>query len=307
VVAASAALLIGCGGGKAAPPPAVQIGIGDQHPETFADPHFRELGIRHARIVAPWNVALSPPDALYLDGWLRAARAAGVEPLVHFGAATGTHCPGDPCPLPTAGRYSRAFRAFRKRWPAVRTVGVWNEANQRAQPTFRHPERAAEYFNAIRRACRGCTVVAADVLDDPNMVDWVRAFQRQARGPRIWGLHNYRDINPRPGQIYGGTRRLLSITRGTVWLTETGGIVKFVLPNGHTALPPDEARAERATRRLFTLAERYRRRVRRIYLYDWRGPIPEARFDSGLLRFDGTPRPAFSTVKRALRTRDFSP
>jgi hypothetical protein len=307
VIVIAAALLIGCGGGKASSPPPILVGIGDQDPATFSDPHFAELGIRRARIVAPWNVALSPPDRLYLDGWLRAARAARVEPLVHFGAATGTHCPDNPCPLPTAGQYSGAFQAFRRRWPAVRTLGVWNEANQRAQPTFRHPERAAEYFNVIRRSCGGCKVVAADVLDDPNMVDWVRAFRRQARGPRIWGLHNYRDTNPRPGQIYGGTRRLLSVTRGPVWLTETGGIVKFVLPNGHSALPPSEPRADRATKRLFALAKRYRRRIRRVYLYNWRAPIPQNRFDSGLLRNDGTPRPAYSTVKRNLARRDFAP
>jgi hypothetical protein len=92
-----------------------------------------------------------------------------------------------------------------------------------------------------------------------------------------------------------------------VWLTETGGIVKFVLPNGHSALPPSEPRADRATKRLFALAKRYRRRIRRIYLYNWRAPIPENRFDSGLLRNDGTPRPAFATVKRELGSRDFAP
>jgi polysaccharide biosynthesis protein PslG len=309
VAIVAAAVLIGCGGGgggKAAPP-SILVGIGDQDPATFTDPHFKALGIRRARIIVPWNVALSPPDELYLDGWLQAARAARVEPLVHFGAATGTHCPARPCPLPTVAAYSRAFRAFRMRWPWVRTVGVWNEANQRAQPTFRHPERAAEYFNAMRRACPGCHVVAADVLDDPNMVEWVRAFRRRADGPRIWGLHNYRDTNPRPGQIYGGTRRLLSITRGQVWLTEAGGIVKFVLPNGHTSLPPSEQRANRALKRLFALAKRYRRRIRRIYLYNWRAPIPQNRFDSGLLRNDGTPRPAYSTLKRGLGTPDFRP
>jgi polysaccharide biosynthesis protein PslG len=283
------------------------VGIGDQNAATFSDPRFAELGIRRARIVAPWNVALSPLDLRYLDTWLRAARAAKVEPLVHFGAATGTACPGRPCPLPTVSEYARAFAAFQRRWPSVRDIGIWNEANQRAQPTFRHPERAAAYYNVVRSSCRGCRIVAADVLDDPNMVEWVDVFKRYARRPRLWGLHNYRDVNPRPGQLYGGTRRLLSVTRGPAWLTETGGIVKFVLPNGHVSLPFDESRADRAVRRLFALARRYRSRIRRIYLYNWRAPIPESRFDSGLLRFDGTPRPAYSTVKRALETRDLSP
>ena len=74
------------------------------------------------------------------------------------------------------------------------------------------PERVAAYFNVIRKRCPRCQVVAADVLDDPNMVSWVRRFQRLAPGPHLWGLHNYRDANPRPGQLYGGTRRLLSVS-----------------------------------------------------------------------------------------------
>ena len=312
--AVAAALVAGCGGGSSKGPiggrpskSAILVGVGDQDPSTFTNPHFRDMGIRRARIIAPWNVALSPGDRDYLDGWLRAARAARVEPLVHFGAARGSLCPARPCELPSVGEYRRAVAAFRRQWPWVRTLGTWNEANQHAQPTFRHPKRAAEYYNALRSACPGCQVVAADVLDDPNMVSWVRAFQRYVRAPHIWGLHNYRDTNPRPGQLYGGTRRLLSVTRGPVWLTETGGIVKFVLPSGRTLLPPSESRADEAVKRMFQLARRYRRRIRRIYIYHWRAPIPQNRFDSGLLRNDGKPRQAYFTVKRALGTRDFRP
>jgi hypothetical protein len=297
--------VIGCGGGASKPP--ILVGIGDEHAETFRDPRFGDLHIRRARIIVPWNVALSPADRHYLDGWLAAAAAAKVDPLVHFGAATGTRCPDRPCPLPTVRQYLEAFRAFRRRWPAVRTVGTWNEANQRAQPTFRHPERVAEYFNALSRECPECQIVAADVLDDPNMGEWVRAFQRRARHPRLWGLHNYRDVNPRPGQLYGGTRRFLSITRGPVWLTEAGGIVRLVLRNGHTAFPPSEARAADAVRRLFALAKRYRRRIRRVYVYHWRAPVPENPFDSGLVREDGTPRPSYFAFKRELKDPAFSP
>ena len=118
--------------------------------------------------------------------------------------------------------------SFRARWPRVRTIGVWNEANHRSQPTFRYPEQAARYFNIVRSRCAGCRVVAADVIDETNMERWLKVFRRTAKRPRIWGLHNYRDSNPRRGQRYGGTKLLLKNVRGKVWLTETGGIVRFV-------------------------------------------------------------------------------
>jgi hypothetical protein len=284
----------------------VTVGLGDQSWATFADTHFAVLGLKQARVVTPWNVARSRGDRLWLDSYLTAARAAGVQPLVSFGAADGTRCPARPCKLPTAAAFDRAFRAFRARWPWVRTVGVWNEANHRSQPTFRYPEQAARYFNIVRKRCRGCRVVAADVIDDANMVRWLARFRSVARGPRLWGLHNYRDSNPRHGQRYGGTKLLLKTVRGKVWLTETGGIVRFVLPDGRTLFPYSEKRANVAIGRVLRLARRYRSRIQRLYVYHWRQDDYGNRFDAGLLNKDGKPRPSYLTLKRWLSTRWFT-
>ena len=139
-------------------------------------------------------------------------------------------------------------------------ISPWNEANHRSQPTFKNPKRAAQYYNVVRANCRGCKIIAADVIDETNMERWLKVFKRTAKKPRIWGLHNYRDTNKRKGQKLGGTKRLLKAVKGQVWLTETGGIVKFVLPNGHTLFPFSESRANRATKRMFALAKRYRSR-----------------------------------------------
>ena len=129
----------------------------------------------------------------------------------------------------------------------VRTIGVWNEANHRSQPTFRYPDQAARFFNIVRKRCHGCHIVAADVIDDANMVRWLTQFRAVARGAHLWGLHNYRDGNPRRGQRYGGTKLLLKTVRGQVWHTETGGIVRFVLPDGRTLFPYSERRWVRET------------------------------------------------------------
>jgi hypothetical protein len=306
---AAAAVLAGCG--LAAAPEksdaAVLVGVGDQDASMFSDPLFTQLGIKRSRYFPSWNVALKPTEAAWLDQWLAGAQAAGVEPLISFNVALGSACPRRPCTLPSVRQYTRAFKAFRARWPQVRVVNPWNEANHRSQPTFKNPKRAAQFYNVVKKNCRRCKIVAADVIDEVNMERWLKAFKRTAKKPRIWGLHNYRDTNKRRGQRLGGTKRLLKAVKGEVWLTETGGIVKFVLPSGGTLFPYSESRANRATKRMFELAKRYRSRIKRLYIYHWKQSSSDNRFDAGLVRRDGTARPAYSTVRRQLRTRLFNP
>jgi len=159
----------------------VTVGLGEQSTDVFGDTRFEALGIKRVRVITPWNVALSRGDRTWLDNWLASARLAGVDPLVSFGAASGSRCPARPCKLPNTATFDRAFRAFRARWPQVRTIGVWNEANHRSQPTFRYPDQAARFFNIVRKRCPGCRIVAADVIDDANMVRWVTTFRAVAR------------------------------------------------------------------------------------------------------------------------------
>jgi hypothetical protein len=147
------------------------------------------------------------------------------------------------------------------------------------------------------------------VIDERNMERWLATFRRTAIRPRLWGLHNYRDTNPRRGQMFGGTRRLVRAVRGQIWLTETGGLARFVLPNGHTLFPFSLSRQNRAVRRMFSLARRFRSRIKRLYIYNWFGEPRSGgnRFDAGLINPNGTPRPAYNTVRRTLRTRMFNP
>jgi Glycosyl hydrolase catalytic core len=305
----AAAVLAGCGF-AAAPEKseaAVLVGIGEQNAAMFTNPLFTQTGIKRARYFPSWNVAFKPEEATWLDQWLGAAQGAGVEPLISFFASLGSACPKKPCTLPTVRQFTKAFKAFRKRWPQVKVVSPWNEANHRSQPTFKNPKRAAQYYNVVRKYCRGCKIIAADVIDERNMEKWLKVFKRTAKKPKIWGLHNYRDTNKRKGQLLGGTKRLLKAVKGDVWLTETGGIVKFVLPDGRTLFPFSESRANSATKRMFALAKRYRSRIKRLYIYHWKQPSGENRFDAGLIRSDGTARPAYNTVRSQLRTRTFNP
>jgi hypothetical protein len=311
LIACLAAAVVVAGCGLAAAPQksdaAVLVGVGDQDASMFTDPLFTQLGVKRARYFPSWNVAQKPQEAIWLQQWLDQAQATGTEPLISFNVALGSACPKRPCKLPSVSQYTRAFKAFHKRWPQVKVVNPWNEANHRSQPTFKNPKRAAQYYNVVRKYCKRCKIVAADVIDETNMERWLAVFKRTAKKPRIWGLHNYRDTNKRKGQKLGGTKRLLKAVKGDVWLTETGGIVKFVLPNGHTLFPQSERRANSATKRMFALAKRYRSRIKRLYIYHWKQSSTDNRFDAGLVRRNGSARPAYSTVRNQLRTRTFNP
>ncbi len=208
VSALAIAALTGCAIG-AAPErsqAAVLVGIGEQEVSCSRIPCSQHLKVKRARVFVPWNAALSRKQRRYLDSWLTAAETIGVEPLVSFSTPDGTKCPRQPVQAarPSAG-YTKAFKAFRKRWPEVKVVSPWNEANHRSQPTFKNPKRAAQFYNVVRKYCKGCKVVAADVIDEPNMESWLKVFKRYAKSPKIWGLHNYRDTNIRKGQKTGGT------------------------------------------------------------------------------------------------------
>jgi hypothetical protein len=304
-VAALAACGLAAGSGRAEA--AVLVGVADQSPAMFSQPLFTQLQVKRSRIFPPWNVALQRGHARDLDAWLNTARAARIEPLISFSQSVGSRCPRKPCKLPTVREFTRAFRAFRKRWPSVRVVSPWNEANHRSQPTFKNPKRAAQYYNVVRKLCRGCKIVAADVIDERNMERWLSVFRRTAIRPRLWGLHNYKDTNPRRGQQFGGTRRLVKAVRGQIWLTETGGLARFVLPGGGTLFPYSLSRQDRAVKRMFSLAKRYRSRIKRLYIYNWFGQTRTNRFDAGLVNPNGSARPAYNTVRRMLRTSTFNP
>ena len=71
-------------------------------------------------------------------------------------------------PAAVCREFRRAFKAFRRTYPEVHEYSPWNEANHRSQPTFNNPRRAASYYNVVRAECRGCKIVAADVLDAPH-------------------------------------------------------------------------------------------------------------------------------------------
>jgi hypothetical protein len=144
----------------------------------------------------------------------------------------------------------------------------------------------------VRANCRGCRIVAADVLDQRGFESWIKTFRRYAKAPKIWGLHNYADVNRLRDISIPRMRRAAG--KGQIWLTETGGIVRLA-----RSWPYDERRAARSTRHVLRLANK--RKVQRVYLYRWTGEPLGSRWDSGLIAYDGRPRPALNVVEAYLR------
>jgi hypothetical protein len=272
----------------------------------FSSPFWQSLRLTRVRYIVAWDWHRTGQRA-EVAAFMDAARARGQNVLVAFTAHRGCfdgrrYSPSRVCRAPSARAYRTAVRAFDDLYPWVRTYSAWNEVNHLSQPTFRSPRVAARYYRVLRDEGRRrhFRAMAADVLDAANMHSYLRSFLRSAPGtPRLWGLHNYQDVNRLTS---ADTRRMLATVPGEVWLTETGGIVKF---GDSPQFRYSESRAASRTRWMFELADRYdssrrgmRSKITRLFVYKWFGEPPGARMDVGLVDPDGSPRPALSVFRR---------
>jgi Glycosyl hydrolase catalytic core len=280
------------------------VGIAEQHATMFASPDWKRLGLADTRYLTPWDTLHDPRQLALLDNWIAAARAAHARVLIGFGHSLRTQQLAHT--LPTAAEMESEFRALRARYPWVRDWLAWNEANSPGGLTEHRPQRAAQYFDVLARNCPGCRIVAADVIDVGNMAGWVTRFRRAAHHtPRIWGLHNYTDANHLRSTT---TRRFLKLTRGQVWLTETGGVVLRRTYRGTRVLHTyrygvkHAAAATVQALRLGCLS----RRIKRVYLYHWEAPTPVTSWDSAFVDGRGRTRPAYTALRRWLRAANAS-
>ena len=289
------------------------VGIAENNPRLFDDPLFDQMGAKHARLVVSWNVATAKNDEINrVIHYLQLAQLHGVTPLVTFEHARGdaTICnrrknrKKAQCKLPTAKQYEKNLRAFKKLFPEVRNVVAWNEINHFTQPTYKNPKAAARFTMIARKVFKGGTVVAADILDQADNVRakrptfrsttrYIQAFRKAYKGPRsICGVHNYSDTN-RFRQT--GTKAIIkALGCKQIWLTETGGLYKFV---GYKA---DQKRQLRATKYMFKVAKA-NKKIKRAYVYSWFGAPRSARFDSGIVGTDGKPRRAYAEVRKHVK------
>ncbi len=295
---------------------AFRLGVGDQSPNLFKRDAWQDLRLKKVRYLVPWNTAVNDPRQLAeVTQYMNAARAARQEVLVHFTAlrpcykgSEGRYSKSRACKAPSVKAYTRAFKAFKRLFPYVKTYGAWNEANHISQPVYskrgtgKGPRLAAKYFLALRKNCKRCKIIAGDLLDSGNMRRYARSMLKvTGRRAKLWGLHNYADVNRFRAK---GITTLLRTVPGEVWLTETGGIVKF----DSDSLKVNERTAVRAIRYMFKLARKYdskrrgfRSKIGRLYQYDFGPSSEDARFDASLLAPDGQTRKSYDEFKKQAR------
>jgi hypothetical protein len=302
----SVAALVGGGAALPAAAGAAIIGIGDSNTSMFSDPRFAALGITTARYVVPWDVVTRRADRQDLAGfraWLNAAEKANVSPLISFGADYTNPAANY---VPTVGQYQTAVQAFLKDFPQIKDYTAWNEPDFSYRSLARNPGLAANYFNALWKMCRQCTVLAGDVylpatgtatIDHAvaTLSPWLRAYIKGLHHrPAGWALHDYTEIRARnTSQL----RILMSMTSGPIWLDETGGVLR----RGHWQYRNQSAAAAAKDEQyLLSLANRYHR-IARIYHYEWQGNT-QAGWDSGLIAPNGGVRPSYTVLLNYMRT-----
>lgn len=288
----------------------VRFGIADQHATMFADERWQAMELQITRYNVPWNAVSDDWQRTRVLQFVAAADAAGVEVLLHI---NGRRIDGKREPLPTVAAYRREVgKLMRLLEPYdVRTWGAWNEANHGSQPTFKHPERAAQYFLALRSMCKGCTIVAADVLTQgsprsrsvSSYRGWLGRFYRALGSKRslarIVGIHNYGELMLPRGPYL--SRDLIAFTKRynrktKFWITESGGIASS------KSRWCNLGRQTLGTRRMFLHAAALAPwGVDRLYQYNWTAHKCSNEWDSGLIRSDGSSRPALNIVRRESR------
>jgi hypothetical protein len=282
------------------------VGIGEQSPWMFRDQRYSELekNQRHfVRYVMPWDALRYKSSRAEVDLWMSESRRVHARVLLAFGHSMRRH---RQFKLPSRRQYRRQIRAVRKRYPFVKTFQTWNEANHGFQPTRYKPRATGRLYDVLVKTCRGCIVTApAVMLTGWDSIRWIKKFDRGAkRRVRIWAVHNHIDANR---NSRWRTRMFLRHTRGPVWFTETGAIWNRWMPNRrgrgwHKVRRYNHRTAVRAIRNIFKLARLNRRRVKRVYVYNWLGRDERRpRWDSGLIGAEGEIRPTLRTLRAQMR------
>src|SRR3954469_25074640 len=286
----------------------VRVGIGDQQVLMFDQPLFQARKFKIVRYFVPWNVMEDKDQLADATAYVKRARQDHIQVLLHI---SSDDLRIKKAKLPSVAQYRREIKKIISTFRplGVRDFGAWNEVNHASQPTYRSPTRAADFFveayRAIKPRCSFCNVVALDVLDQTGVERYMRTFYRHLsstyrRRATLVGIHNYGDVN----------RQRTTFTRSIIrqshsfnsktkfWFTETGGLVKF-----GANFPCSETRARNRLRNMFDLARTYHASgVERMYVYNWSAPPDacDARFDAGLVNFDGTARPGYTYLRQKL-------
>lgn len=286
------------------------VGVSDQQASTFTNPLFSPLKMKVARYIAPYDVATAGTEKANFEAWLKAAKAAHQTILISFEhSRDGSKF----SKAPSVSTYTKALKAFKKKYGSKFDVTPWNEVNvcqapgrQEGQParickSSTGAKLVAQYYSAARKVFPGRKITAIDILDGSNVggaVSYLRKFKKYVKGhPKYWGIHNYSDTNR---GSYSRTSRLIKTIgdkKAQVWLTETGGQLRLRGVYAGGSEPAAETKAASALKCMFSMPKRYKQ-ITRLYVYQFNGAPVSNDFDAGLINIDNTKRKGYTVVQK---------
>ena len=331
---------------SAARPQDLRYGLSDQRAAAFGPAFDRQLlggplHVRVARLVLPYEAGLESTDKReakekaekkldYTQGealteWLRKVQEVNAEGehLQPYITLWSKGCLDRAvCRAPPLKSYREAVRALIKDHmkaaaglPAVKLWGAWNEPD--GDKASLHAAQAGQLWRVARSVmvnlhC-GCTMVAGEFAEFGPYVSRYKEFMvKHHLKPRVWGLHDYRDLDPgssnglakyenRDAKVFA---KLTSTRLGKprIWLSEQG----VELDNGFKPTwLKGNPEAQRISAEDFLRLASASRRVELVDYYMYGAPQPdgehprpedEAVFDSALVNDENGPSPAYCVV-----------
>ncbi len=289
----------------------------------------RRLRMRVVRINLFWDRVERVDGALDFsryDAAIDAAVEAGLKPQVTLtGPAPGRRAP-------EAAPFAAFARATATRYAGrVETWSIWNEPNWRGYLPARDPERRyRKLFRAgaaaIREAAPGARVLIGELapMGRPEAaippLRFMRRVLNAGRAPLVadgFAIHPYTlRWNPRYPGVTADDVTTGSLSRATRFLRRAATRRRLLTPGGRP-LPlylteygwhADSVRIQESRRTRYLragLALARRARARQVIWYQLAGPprLADGRrlWDTALLNFDGSPRPAFGALWRYVR------
>src|SRR5215213_10634025 len=98
------------------------VGVADQNPALFTEPHFEQLAPMRTRYITAIDSIFK--ERATVDAWMDAAQAADMEIVVAFNPPSTMRCPNigraKGCRPISAAAYRRPFRATLSRYTSLR-------------------------------------------------------------------------------------------------------------------------------------------------------------------------------------------
>jgi hypothetical protein len=202
-------------------------GISDQNLQAW-DPYFSAFfrgswvdgplaNLTLSRYVVQWNV-MSGAYPAYLakyEAWYTASSALGLTPELAVTSYDGV------LPNSTAEYREKIERLLDLK--PVRYFEAWNEPNN---TPFLPPATAAHFTNSAYSVCQrtGCTPIAGDFLDSPNMVGYETDYEKYLAPPNPpnWAIHPYYAVTGQSEATVLDFRANLPNNSDAIWFTEIG-------------------------------------------------------------------------------------